>query len=81
MRCATRGGLVVDPQKNHAALRTMGFRPSLASKLGGDGSGGNPRWHVVSLRRVRQGEATLCGAGGLQIKILGVRPFHPRLTG
>jgi hypothetical protein len=35
-----------------------GFRSSMASKLGGGGSIGNQGQHVVSQRRVHQGEAT-----------------------
>jgi hypothetical protein len=67
--------------KNHPVLQTTGFRPSLASKLGSDSSCGNRRQHVVSSWRVRWGEATSCGTCGCQIKILGVGPFRPRLSG
>jgi hypothetical protein len=58
----TCGALLGWSLKNHPTLRTSSCRSSLASELGGGDSGGNRRRHVVSSRRVRQGEATLCGA-------------------
>jgi hypothetical protein len=76
---ATRGGLVVEPQKTTSA--TDGFCWVWASKLGGGGSVGNRRRHMVSSRRVRRGEAISCRACGHQIKFPGVGPFRPRLNG
>jgi hypothetical protein len=67
--------------EKHLALRTTGFRPRLDSNLGVGGFSGNQRRHVVSSQRVRQGEATSRGARGCQIKITGVGPFCPQLSG
>jgi hypothetical protein len=74
-RCDTHNGLVVEPQ-NHPSLWMVGFRSSLASKLGGGSSGGNQWHHVSSKQMVRQGKATWCGAHGHRIESLGVGPFR-----
>jgi hypothetical protein len=63
--------------KKHLMLRTAGFRSSLASKLDGGSSSRNWWWHMVSQRRVRQGEATSWGARGYWIKNPEVGPFSP----
>jgi hypothetical protein len=57
------------------------FSTEFGLKLGGGGSGGNQRRHMSLSRRVRQGEATSCGAHDHQIEIPGVGPFCPRLSG
>jgi hypothetical protein len=53
---------------------------SLGLKTRRCGSDGNQKRHMA-LRRMRRGEETLCGAHGHQIKMSGVGPFNPRLSG
>jgi hypothetical protein len=84
--CPGRGGracgallttVLVDAPQNHPAAGFAKFGPQNSTMwFRWDRS-----WDVAALRKVRWGEATLCGVCGHHIKILGVGPFCPGLSG